>query len=86
MPQPPLAVRGSVWRPIVTCFTELDALLRYVQADTLPQNNAAEWSQIAWSGGAPVPGNPNRRRGSASKRSFKAEASAPGLRTGSHPR
>src|SRR5260370_41745003 len=34
-----------------------------VQADTLPQNNAAEWSQIAWSGGEPIPSNPNQRRG-----------------------
>jgi hypothetical protein len=33
-----------------------------VQADTLPQNNAAEWSQIAWNGGEPVPGKPNQRR------------------------
>jgi hypothetical protein len=33
-----------------------------VQADTSPQNNAAEWSQIAWSGGEPIPGNPNQRR------------------------
>jgi hypothetical protein len=33
-----------------------------VQADTLPQNGAAEWSQIAWSGGDPVPGKPNQRR------------------------
>ncbi|MPZ33645.1 MAG: hypothetical protein GEV13_22095 [Rhodospirillales bacterium] len=33
-----------------------------VQADTLPFNNAAEWSQIAWSGGEPVPGKPNQRR------------------------
>src|SRR5258708_21755420 len=33
-----------------------------LQADTLPQNNAAEWSQIAWSGGEPIPSNPNQRR------------------------
>src|SRR5260370_2692011 len=33
-----------------------------LQADTLPQNNAAEWSQIAWNGGEPIPGNPNQRR------------------------
>src|SRR5262245_40196133 len=33
-----------------------------VQADTSPQNNAAEWSQIAWSGGEPMAGNPNQRR------------------------
>jgi len=33
-----------------------------VQAETLPANNAAEWSQIAWSGGEPIPGNPNQRR------------------------
>jgi hypothetical protein len=33
-----------------------------VQADTSPQNNAAEWSQIAWSGGEAVSGNPNQRR------------------------
>ncbi len=33
-----------------------------VQADTLLQNNAAEWSQIAWSGGEPIPDNPNQRR------------------------
>ncbi len=33
-----------------------------VQAATLPQNNAAEWSQIAWTGGEPVPGKPNQRR------------------------
>ena len=33
-----------------------------VQADTLPQNGAAEWSQITWSGGDPVPGKPNQRR------------------------
>lgn len=33
-----------------------------VQANTLPLNNAAEWSQIAWSGGEPIPGKPNQRR------------------------
>jgi hypothetical protein len=33
-----------------------------VQANTLPQNDAAEWAQIAWSGGDPVPGKPNQRR------------------------
>ena len=42
-----------------------DALPRgdcVVQAETSPANNAAEWAQIAWSGGEPVPGNPNQRR------------------------
>jgi len=33
-----------------------------VQAETSPANTAAEWSQIAWSGGEPVPGNPGQRR------------------------
>jgi hypothetical protein len=33
-----------------------------VQAETSPANTAAEWSQIAWSGGDSVPGNPNQRR------------------------
>ena len=33
-----------------------------VQADTSPQNDAAEWSQIAWSGGDPIAGKPNQRR------------------------
>ena len=33
-----------------------------VQAETSPANTAAEWSQIAWSGGEPVPGSPNQRR------------------------
>jgi hypothetical protein len=33
-----------------------------VQADTLPQNSVAEWSQIAWSGGEPIRGSPNQRR------------------------
>ena len=33
-----------------------------VQADTGPQNNAAEWSQIVWNGAEPIPGKPNQRR------------------------
>ena len=33
-----------------------------VQADTSPQNDVAEWSQIAWSGGDPIAGKPNQRR------------------------
>jgi hypothetical protein len=33
-----------------------------IQAYTLPQNNAAEWSQIIWSGGEAISGNPNQRR------------------------
>jgi hypothetical protein len=33
-----------------------------VQASTSPRNNAAEWKQIKWSGGTPVPGQPNQCR------------------------
>ena len=33
-----------------------------VQADTGPQNNAAEWSQIVWSGAEAIPDKPNQRR------------------------
>ena len=33
-----------------------------VRAETSPRNIAAEWSQIAWSGGEPIPANPNQRR------------------------
>ncbi len=33
-----------------------------VQADTLPQNSTAEWAQIAWSGGEPIPGKANQRK------------------------
>ena len=33
-----------------------------VQADTLPQNSPAEWAQIAWSGGEPIPGKANQRK------------------------
>jgi hypothetical protein len=43
-----------------------------VQAETSPANNAGEWSQIAWSGGELVPGNPNQRR--VSRRSTAATA------------
>ena len=32
-----------------------------VTAMTSPNNNIAEWSQISWSGGSAVPGNPNQR-------------------------
>jgi hypothetical protein len=34
-----------------------------VEATTAPENNAAEWKKIKWSGaGQPVPGQPNQRR------------------------
>jgi hypothetical protein len=32
-----------------------------VQALTSPANSPAEWGQIAWAGGEPVPGRPNQR-------------------------
>jgi len=32
-----------------------------VQALTAPANSPAEWGQIAWAGGEPVPGRPNQR-------------------------
>jgi hypothetical protein len=32
-----------------------------IQAFTTPDNSPAEWKQIAWAGGDPVPGKPNQR-------------------------
>ena len=52
-----------------------------VRADTLPLNNAAEWSQIAWSGGEPVPGKPNQRRVSRQSIGTATIAASAGMST-----
>lgn len=47
-----------------------------IKVETAPQNNMAQWKQITWRGGRPIPGKPNFRRISRKKiKTYNIEAS-----------